>query len=278
MLGTADGERAPADWYGTVPQLIEAVGSSALPALLDEALRAVASFDLTAIFAYSGPQLRPSFLHDGLSGTSPAAVLKSYLEGAYLLDAVYTACTHDIAPGLYRLAQLAPDAFFEGEYYNSPDVHPCISLESGSLAEEIVFLARFDGGAYVAYSLMRSNGWSPFSDQEFASLAQCEPIVRSLLRRHWAPLDREQTGPAPREEGAVLEDAFRTFGADRLSLRERAVVSLILRGHSSLSIANVLGISEGTVKNHRKSIHAKLGISSQSELFARFVHHLLLRR
>ena len=35
-----------------------------------------------------------------------------------------------------------------------------------------------------------------------------------------------------------------------------------------------LGIAEGTVKNHRKHIHAKLGISSQAELFALFLRHL----
>ena len=41
------------------------------------------------------------------------------------------------------------------------------------------------------------------------------------------------------------------------------------------SIARNLDIAEGTVKNHRKSIYAKLGISSQRELFTQFVRYML---
>ncbi len=50
---------------------------------------------------------------------------------------------------------------------------------------------------------------------------------------------------------------------------------MILRGHSSLSISLHLGIAEGTVKNHRKHLYFKLGISSQSELFHLFVNFVL---
>ena len=53
--------------------------------------------------------------------------------------------------------------------------------------------------------------------------------------------------------------------------REREITQLILRGHSSQSIAFNLGISLGTVKTHRKNAYAKLGISSQSELLSLFL-------
>ncbi len=48
----------------------------------------------------------------------------------------------------------------------------------------------------------------------------------------------------------------------------------MLRGHSSESISRRFGIYTGTVKIHRKNIYAKLGISSQSELFSRFISYL----
>jgi DNA-binding CsgD family transcriptional regulator len=72
-----------------------------------------------------------------------------------------------------------------------------------------------------------------------------------------------------------LNSAFSRFAADQLTPREQLIVSMILRGHSSLSISLHLGIAEGTVKNHRKHLYCKLGISSQSELFHLFVNFVL---
>ena len=39
--------------------------------------------------------------------------------------------------------------------------------------------------------------------------------------------------------------------------------------------SGIMTFAEGTVKNHRKSIYAKLGLASQQELFARFIEHML---
>ena len=43
---------------------------------------------------------------------------------------------------------------------------------------------------------------------------------------------------------------------------------MILRGHSSLSIALRLGLSPQTVKVFRKQLYRRCAISSQAELFA----------
>ena len=66
---------------------------------------------------------------------------------------------------------------------------------------------------------------------------------------------------------AVLSDGL-------LPPRAVEITSLILRGHSTMSIAERLGIVEGTVKIHRKNIYHKLGISSQAELFGTFIRQL----
>ncbi len=42
-------------------------------------------------------------------------------------------------------------------------------------------------------------------------------------------------------------------------------------GYSSKGIAERLGITLGTVKNHRKHLYAKLQINSQAELFNLFL-------
>ena len=59
-----------------------------------------------------------------------------------------------------------------------------------------------------------------------------------------------------------------------LTHRECEIAGLILKGHSSKSIARIIEISPGTVKIHRKNIYRKLGISSQSELFSLFLGNL----
>jgi DNA-binding CsgD family transcriptional regulator len=47
-----------------------------------------------------------------------------------------------------------------------------------------------------------------------------------------------------------------------------------LRGNSSKAIAKRLSISQETVKVHRRNLYAKLGVSSQSELFSLFLQRL----
>lgn len=262
-------------WHAHSPELIASVETAAFAERLDEALQALAPFDQSCIFVYPAGG-SPALLHDNLHGIPEPGAMQRYVNGTYLLDPVYTACAHGRPAGLYRMAELAPDAFFEGEYFNSPDVHPCISLASGSLAEEIVFLSPLPGGTYAAYSLMRCNGSPVFSDQDVAALRLCQPALEAFLQRHYAKVVAQPLGARPERSIAEhLAAAFSGFATDRLTAREQAIVGLILRGHSSLSISLHLEIAEGTVKNHRKHLYSKLGISSQSELFHLFVNHLL---
>lgn len=268
-----------ASWHSATPALVAGIGSDGFALALDEALKGVAPFDLSCVFAYPGRD-RPLLLHDGLGDVSSPQIMTNYLNGTYLLDAVYTACARRMPAGLYRLKALAPDDFFEGEYYNSPDVHPCISMETGTLAEEIIFLAPLTRTFYLAYSLLRQNGSAHFSDAEFSELQQTAPMILALAVRHWQHLAPAQghASPVPHSAHEGIEHAFETFAPTRLTAREQTIVSLILRGHSSISIGKLLEIAEGTVKIHRKHIYAKLEISSQTELFNLFIQHLLARK
>ncbi|WP_379068477.1 LuxR C-terminal-related transcriptional regulator [Mesorhizobium sp. UC22_110] len=271
-------QTALAAWHAATPELVAHLGKPGFTQRLDAALRAVAPFDLSCIFAYPGRD-RPHLLHDGLGEVSSQQIMRNYLDGTYLLDAVYSACLRRAPNGLHRLADLAPDAFFEAEYYNSPDVHPCISMETGSLSEEIVFLAPMQPGFYLAYSLLRANSSVTFSAADFERLQQTAALVTMLISRHWEHLAPELAAePSQPHDADDVERAFATFAPSRLTRREQTIVSLVLRGHSSISIGRILGIAEGTVKIHRKNIYAKLDISSQTELFNLFIKHLLSER
>jgi DNA-binding CsgD family transcriptional regulator len=66
------------------------------------------------------------------------------------------------------------------------------------------------------------------------------------------------------------KDAIARF-APELTPREREIVQLVVEGHPSATIAQRLGISRGTVKNHRRRLYDKLDITSERELFLLYV-------
>jgi PAS domain S-box-containing protein len=55
-------------------------------------------------------------------------------------------------------------------------------------------------------------------------------------------------------------------GAERLTRREREVVDCLLQGERVVSMAERLGVSSHTVRNHLKSIFRKLDVHSQADL------------
>ena len=55
---------------------------------------------------------------------------------------------------------------------------------------------------------------------------------------------------------------------ESLTEREREVLALIVRGQSSQQVAEILGISECTVRTHVGSILGKLGVASRAEAIA----------
>lgn len=55
-------------------------------------------------------------------------------------------------------------------------------------------------------------------------------------------------------------------GIERLTPREREVVTLIARGYRYREVANDLGISQKTLESHMKNVFDKLGVASRSEV------------
>jgi len=64
---------------------------------------------------------------------------------------------------------------------------------------------------------------------------------------------------------------------DKLTPREREVLRLIALGHTSVEIAEKLGLSPRTIETHRARIHRKLGLATRAELVRYALQHDLLR-
>ncbi|MDW6023334.1 helix-turn-helix transcriptional regulator [Mesorhizobium sp. BAC0120] len=244
------------------------------PGKLIQALQELAPFEIYTVTIFI-PNRAPLLLYGNLDEFVPPRVIENFLTGTYLLDAVYSACCAGVKPGLFRLSELAPDDYFSSDFYNSADFHPCVSDEKGSLAEEIVYMARPAEDLYLVLSLMRTKRVSPFDDAEFGNLKVVAPVVLETMSSHWQSHVSQARQSDVEPPASTLDKAFATFAKDKLSPREQTIVSLLLRGHSTLSVAHNLDIAEGTAKVHRRNIYEKLGISSQAQMFLMFCSHII---
>jgi len=66
--------------------------------------------------------------------------------------------------------------------------------------------------------------------------------------------------------GRQLHSRLKAYG---VSPREAEVIAHLLRGHRNPEVAEAMGITEYTVKDHLKHLFAKLSVTSRTELFAR---------
>ena len=253
-------------WENLIAECIDSIGDEQFHKSLVIALKTLADFDNSVVFAYYKEE-KPLCLGHNFSAKKRVVFVDDYLKGPYLLDPFFKACGRHIDSGLYRLRDIAPDRFYQSEYYRSYYVRT-------GLSEEICYIFYLQGGAAVVISLMRSEDHSRFSAREFRILDKVAPIVASMARRHWQghskSLYTETESMEEKEDHSLIEKAVSELFGQRITPRETQVVAQVLEGHSSDSTAKNLGISVGTVRIHRRNIYAKLQISSQQELFSIF--------
>ena len=249
--------------------LIDAIGTERFAKTLSKTLKGIAPFDYTVVFGYLGAA-RPMDLFDDFPRGKRKVFVEDYQEGPYLLDPFYLACGNQVTPDLYRIRDLAPDRFFQGEYFRS-------YYARTGLAEEIGYFIELPGNVIVVVSLMRAE--KAFSAKEFRQLSEFWPVVRATGQRHWSDLAKRFGVDADSHSGESIhqsvELAFTNFGGGVLTPRERQVVEFTLKGHSADAVGRILEISPGTVRIHRRNVYSKLQIRSQGELFSKFIDALV---
>lgn len=226
-------------------------------------MKSLIPFDYSVIFAYRGTQ-RPIDLYSTFDKAGYEIFVSMYQDGPYLLDPFYSAASLP-RPGVWRMRALAPDRFFASEYYRS------YYVQTG-LAEEVGFFVSAGDDVTVVLSLMRREGSGVFRDAEYALMRRAEPLVAAMVRQVWGRLgSRFDRSSRNRREDRNPEGEARARISDKLTLRESAIIELVLQGHSSESIGLRLGVATGTVKVHRRNIYRKLAISSQAQLMSLYL-------
>lgn len=244
-------------------EVVAALDKPTLPQTLAELLRQVAPFNYTVVFGYRGTA-RPLDLYDDFPPGKRKIFVTDYQAGPYMLDPFFLAASRSVAPGLYRLRDMAPDRFYQGEYFRS------YYVQTG-LAEEIAYFVTLPDRSTLTLSLMREE--RVFSQRDYSALKSVFPFVSAAARRHWWGLDQkfDESGSSVQGQQGRMTYDLASFGKGILTPREREVAELTLKGHSAESAGQFLGIAPGTVRIHRRKIYAKFSINSQGELFSRFL-------
>jgi DNA-binding CsgD family transcriptional regulator len=246
-----------------LPGVADAIGTDQFGRRLVEALQQVLSFEWWMVMIYH-PHANPDMLDENFTGSWRERGLTTYVGAFFVLDPFYIVSRSLDHPEVCRLGDIAPDGFLESEYHRA-------HYATGRIGDEIGFLWPLEPGITFAVSLERSENGPLFSARDVRNLEAVQPLLAALARRHWAATKPRAAGGMPLELGRLVQQAAAEFGREVLTPRECDVVKLVLRGNSTKSISQALGISPGTVKVHRENIYAKLRVSSQAELFNLFI-------
>jgi DNA-binding CsgD family transcriptional regulator len=261
---TADGQLAWALLLrDALPCVAEAIGTDQFAPRLIDALQQVLPFDWWMVMVYQ-PKSNPEMLHENFTGSWRERGLTTYVDAFFVLDPFYIMSRSLDHPEVCRLGDIAPDGFLESEYHRA-------HYAAGRIGDEVGYLWPLEPGVALAVSLERSQNGAAFSADDVRHLEAVQPLLYALARKHWGASQIRPAPAAPLEIGRLVQEAASEFGRDVLTPRECEVVKLVLRGYSTKSVSQSLGISPGTVKVHRENIYAKLGVSSQAELFNLFI-------
>lgn len=145
---------------------------------------------------------------------------------------------------------------------------------------------------YTIYcSFYRLKGSGRFRRGEFEELSRILPILTNLIFKHSLLAGRVEKqsarDPAPdpiitrlplsrsgEAMSGLLDSRNKVFA--RLTAREQQVCLRILQGYTSEAISLDLKVAISTIHTYRKRAYAKLGISSQNELFSLYLEYIPL--
>jgi DNA-binding CsgD family transcriptional regulator len=249
-------------WSRSTAELAATVETEGfVPALL-QAVQRLLHVDFVMVFGYLGRE-RPRAWGDTLDPERREIITGSaYIDGPYLLDPFFQLTLNGTRKGCFRLLDVAPDRFRQSGYYRTHYVRT-------GIGEEIGYFFDAGGGITGVTSFARWTSSPALGRGELELFRLIEPAIGAFCARHWSRLNRLKLAAGDTVTPTAIPPE--AFGDGLLSARERQIITMILQGYSTESVANHLDISPGTVKIHRKNIYRKLQISTQAELFAAYL-------
>jgi DNA-binding CsgD family transcriptional regulator len=231
------------EWLEAIARLVQSSDVDAAAGALVDAIGIAVEHEGTCLLAFHR-DAPPQVFHHTLEPAGRRHYVDRYVAGPYLLDPLYQLAVSDEKPGVCRFRDESPDRFRSSEYYRQ-------YCERTHLRDEMDFLVDVAKNSTLVLVVGRR--------------------TRTIWQRSSASSRRQEPGGSLHQR---LTRCFENFGEGLLTERERQITQLLLRGHSTKSVARELGIAPGTVMVHKRNLFAKLGITSQYELFSLFIDAL----
>jgi DNA-binding CsgD family transcriptional regulator len=245
--------------YRTLPSLISSIGERYFYDRVACSIQDLGPISNARIISYPKTG-QPTFL----DGDTMSEIDKLYCESAYLLDPIYDVLYYKKHNELVTLDSVVNDDFCDSIYYDTFYQRLGLSNETN-----IVIGTNDDTKICIVYTTKDN-----YLTQQAAS-KELDTYLESIKS---AILTHERIGGLVQQKQTAgyagldyNHNRHTRFDSTNLTKREKEVVELILDGLSSAAIAEKCFVSTGTIKNHRKNIYRKLGISSQAELFHNFL-------
>lgn len=256
MNWPSDRSEALAAWNRDVAEIVAAADhETQLPRALLHAMRALTPADLGYVM-----------LHDRSGGGLQLLYLdpEDFEPAPRYPDELLYAAYENGTTGVMTLRDAMPTGFERTFHYHQRFV------KSG-YEDELIHVVELPGGKILRVGLGRASSLGHFTPEEVSQQEAAHPVIRAFALRLAALVS--ETAPL-RPETTGLEEALHHFGEEVLTKREQEVVHLVLQGHNTESVASELEIAFNTVRRHRCRAYAKLRVSSQGELFYKFLESI----
>lgn len=253
-------------WNVDMARAIQAAGSDDFFGALFNAVVNQVKICFPQVWLYHR-DLPPKVLDYDIPKADIPLQIDRYLEGPYREDPFYQISMSSPRSHIYRLSRLAGGDFERSAYYKS------YYGDTGTV-DEVIFLTRLEDGSVINFCVMRLPQHGEFSQEEYDLLYSLSEPIAAIIQSHCHRDDFVVSNLLQPGLDAQIDQAFRTFGSEYVSTREREVLELMLRGYGADITAERLDISLETVRRHRKSIYKKIDVNSQADLFALFINSM----
>lgn len=232
---------------------------------LCDALGRIAEFRNFIVYVFRADE-RPILFQTNLGLPWLQKSMANYINGLYQLDPFHK-LTIEARSGLYRMSEIMPEAFLESEYFNH-------FYRFTSVIDELRFVISASPGNAIHIFVEREGAPGAFTSDEVEGFRAIEPLVRAFAVKHVAWHEKAGDPRIERRPAFDLRRQIQDMPPASLTAREVDTVELMLKGHSTKSLARLLGIDDGTAANHKRNIYAKLKVHSQAQLFDLFLRTL----
>lgn len=141
-----------------------------------------------------------------------------------------------------------------------------MALRDGFPDAKVAVVSAWDGRAEIIAALSAGvHGYIPKSMTSNEIAGAIRAILDGQIFVPPALGKREATEAAPRMQATDAN------GGEKLTIRQREVLSELLKGRASKEIARALNIAEGTVKIHLAAIYRALGVRTRAEAIAKLM-------